>query len=66
MSKIENNVLVDLGNKVGIAGKRILAETIIEVDDGIAKRYGKAVQFMSVELRVVQGSFLVHWIPGWL
>ncbi|MCE8428415.1 MAG: hypothetical protein J5U19_08520 [Candidatus Methanoperedens sp.] len=65
MSKV-NNVLGDLRNKVGIAGKRIFAEAIIEIDDYIAKRYGNAVQFMSVELCVVQKSFLVHWLPGWL
>ncbi len=65
MSKV-NNVLVDLRDKVSIAGKRIFAEAIIEMDDGIAKRYGKAVQFMSVELPVVQEPLLVHWKSGWL
>jgi hypothetical protein len=65
MSKT-NNVLVDLRNKVCIAGKRIFAEAIIEMDDGIAKRYDNAVQFRSVEQRVVQRPFQVHWISGWL
>jgi hypothetical protein len=42
MSKIENNVLVDL--MVGIAGKKQLAETIIKLDDDIARKSGKAVK----------------------
>ena len=43
MSKIENNVLVDL--RVGIAGKKQLAETIIKLDDDIASKSDKAVKF---------------------
>ncbi len=42
MSKIENNVLVDL--RVGIAGKKQLAETIIKLDDDIASKSDKAVK----------------------
>jgi hypothetical protein len=45
MSKIENNVLVDLRNKAGIAGKGLLAETIIETGDNIARRSDNAVKF---------------------
>nr|WAI00011.1 MAG: hypothetical protein OI720_00265 [Candidatus Methanoperedens sp.] len=45
MSKIENNVLVDLRNKVCIAGKKQLAETIIKQDDDIACKSDKAVKF---------------------
>jgi hypothetical protein len=41
MSKV-NNVLVDL--MVGIAGKKQLAETIIKLDDDIARKSGKAVK----------------------
>jgi hypothetical protein len=43
MSKIENNVLVDL--RVRIAGKKQLAETIIKLDDDIASKSDKAVKF---------------------
>jgi hypothetical protein len=45
MSKIENNVLVDLRNKVGIAGKGLLAKTIIETGDDIAMRSDSAIKF---------------------
>ncbi len=45
MSKIENNVLVDLRNKVGIAGKGLLAKTIIETGDYIAMRSDSAIKF---------------------
>ncbi len=66
MSKV-NNVLVDLRNKVGIAGKRLFAEAIIEMDD-VQGRKSKAVQVqvMSVGLEVAQKSFLLHWIPRWI
>jgi hypothetical protein len=43
MSKV-NNVLVDL-RKVGKAGKKQLAETIIKLDDDIASKSDKAVKF---------------------
>ncbi len=42
MSKI-NNVLVDLRNKAGIAGKG-LADTIIEKGDDIARRSDNAIK----------------------
>ena len=45
MSKIENNVLVDLRNKVGIAGKKQLADSVIEKDDNISRKSDKAVKF---------------------
>ncbi len=45
MSKIENNVLVDPINRVGIAGKNQLAETIINMRDDIARRSDKAFKF---------------------
>jgi hypothetical protein len=44
MSKIENNVLVDLRNKAGIAGKG-LADAIIEKGDDIARRSDNTVKF---------------------
>ncbi len=44
MSKIESNVLVDLRNKASIAGKGRLAETIVKIDDGIARRSDKTVK----------------------
>ena len=43
MSK-NKNVLVDPLNRVGIAGKKQLAETIIKLDDDIARKSGKAVK----------------------
>ncbi len=64
MSKV-NNVLVDLRNKVGIAGKRLFAEAIIEMND-VQGRNCKAVHVMSVGLEVAQKSFLLHWIPRWI
>ncbi len=43
MSK-NKNVLVDPLNRVGIAGKNQLAEAIIKLDEGIARRSDKAVK----------------------
>ncbi len=43
MSK-NKNVLVDPINKVSIAGKEPLAETIVKMDDGIARRSDKAIK----------------------
>jgi hypothetical protein len=64
MSKI-NNVLVDLRNKVGIAGKRLFAETIIEMDD-VEGRNSKAIRVMSVGLDVAQKAYLLHRVPRWI
>jgi hypothetical protein len=44
MSK-NKNVLVDLRNKAGVAGKGLLAETIVKIDDDIARRNDKAIKF---------------------
>ncbi len=44
MSK-EKNVLIDLRNKASIAGKGLLAKTIIETGDDIARKSGNAVKF---------------------
>ncbi len=45
MSKIENNVLVDLRNKASIAGKGLPAEIIIETGDNITRRSDNAIKF---------------------
>ena len=45
MSKIENNVLVDPINKVCIAGKKQLAENVIETGDEISNGSDKAIKF---------------------
>jgi hypothetical protein len=60
MSK-NKNVLVDLRNKAGITGKGLLAETVIETGDNIARKSDNAVKFNIPQLLIEVSTNLKWW-----